>query len=220
MTVDAGNGYGGPMHTLAALLLLAGGCQSPATPVDTAGVDTADTDAGTDTDTDPATGRAALALGGVATVHAAQGTYDGMTTAWVEVVEPTGDYEVGDVLCAMEFPAEEAPESLPELACPGCTFAVAVAHGARISRGGPLCDTWWPESHPGTEGSFWDLALGHHPDWEGGGPALVIHEPAHTDSEGTYHPEAWRAPADAEVSLDGQDFTWAWPYAEQPFSAE
>jgi hypothetical protein len=165
-------------------------------------------------------------ISGAAVVDTTANTYVGNTIVYDQVHENGGGaYSIGDSLCEMVFSAsEDTTNKFPALECTGCSFGFNVKHQSLVSRTGPLCETLWPTGNPGLNPSFWDMGIGYHPTYYGGGPAVMLYFTAYTDDGGTYHEAEWIGYPNADepagyanFNSGNGDFIWDWPIYVFPY---
>jgi hypothetical protein len=145
---------------------------------------------------DTAWGLAAVGYRGTYQVDVAASTLAGETSSFGEVwANYLGQYQVGDVLCGISWPATQASHPEPATDCDDCAFALMVEHGAFTSKEGDHCDAWYgDEWDDGAEVSRFIQGIGVY-DYAYYGPAVMV-----------YYGGRWSATALA--SFDGTTLDW------------
>ncbi|MBN2798658.1 MAG: hypothetical protein JXX28_05865 [Deltaproteobacteria bacterium] len=171
-----------------------------------------DTDSDTDTDTDADTGVEAWVLAGAATVS--DGTYTGTTSILDLVANNTaGNYNVGDKLCEIVYPASTSGDGVSTYPCENCDFAIVTTHGAPTTWQGDLCDDWYGDASYGfTDGSWMNegfLGFGFNPSYtmEYGGQSYGPYATTMALMDDGYGVISWGGFAIDATFTDG-NFSW------------
>jgi hypothetical protein len=89
----------------------------------------------------------------------------------------SGPQPTGTVLCRHTWPATQATNPVPEIACDGCDFAIMTTHTTGTTVGA-YCDTWYTDASwlDGTEAETYVGGIGYHPSHTDiGGPGFMYY---------------------------------------------